>query len=515
MICPKCGGKMDDSYKFCIICGAKLQYEEEYKAPPLALLRKNNRISFLSDEYIRKVANIINMLFINYGVSAHVFNVTCGPVYTRYEIKPDPGVSIRNILGLVDDIKLHLAVEDIIVEAPIPNQTTIGFSIVNPSPSCIFLRDLLESEAFTSKKSVLSISVGKDMLGKNIIADVSEMPHLLIGGVTGSGKSMFIHSIILSIIYKANPQEVKLILIDTRSVELSVYNGIPHLLFPVITDSNKVVRALKWACFEMNKRYQIFSSFRVNNIDAYNNLVGLEKNDSSKLLCKLLIIIENISDILELTGDSEKYLTQLAQYGRSVGIHIVLSSSFPCKRNLSMLIKSNLMSRISFHVATKSDSKVILDKAGAEKLFPYGDMYFYPVNQTFPLRVHSAYVSYQEIQRIVNYLRNHTIYSENLFVENCESMPLKKESKIQLDRDSVIELDPYFAEAGALVIQKNKASIGMLQRELKIGFNRADGIMKQLTDCGVIRDEIGTMPGKILMTKEEFEEFILKSNISF
>lgn len=504
MICSKCGREVEDSYKFCNICGALLQHNERYILPPLSLLRHNEEISSPSEEYIREVANIINTLFINYRISAHVVKVSCGPVYTRYEIKPDPGVSIRRILGLVDDIKLHLAVEDIIIEAPIPNRSAIGFSIVNPSPSRILLRDLLVSKEFVSSSSVLSICVGQNMIGKSIIADISEMPHLLIGGATGSGKSMFIHSIILGILYKATPQETKIILIDTKSAELSIYNGIPHLLIPVITNYNKASQALKWVCLELKKRYEIFASAQVKNIDAYNTMVSAGKIDCQKWLPKILIIIENVSDILDTAGDAETYLTRLIQYGRIAGIHIVISSSFPCKHNVPMLMKSNLTSKISFHVSSLSDSRVILGKAGAEKLFMHGELLFYPENQAEPIRINSAYISYQEIQRVVAYFRESSSTKTN-------ELNLLKNQK---NKEGLLDVDPYFEEAGFFVIENNKASIGILQRKFKISLWRANVIMKQLTDCKVVGEKIGPFSRTVLMTKEEFEQIVAINKIS-
>lgn len=404
MICPKCRSTMNDNYNFCTICGTRLYSRKEYSFPPLALLHRGNKDNIVSDEHFSRVADSLKTLFISFGVGAHVVNVTCGPIVSRYEIQLEPGVSVHQILSLNNDIKMLFHTENINIEAPIPGHALIGISVPNPSPSMVFLREIIESTEYIEKNSKLIFAVGKDMVGNNIVSAIDEMPHLLIGGSTGSGKSIFIHALILSIIYKTMPDEAKFILIDTKAIELNKYNGTPHLLFPVITNPIKAAKALSWTVTEMEKRYRLLATLGERNIDRLNERAENTSKGTLSSLPKIIIIIDNISDIIENFTDSEASIIRLTQYGRAVGIHIIITSSLPCSRCVSPLIKSNLLSRISFHTASKLDSRTILGESGAEILLPSGDMLFYPSGYRKPVRIRSPFVSDKEVHRVVDFL---------------------------------------------------------------------------------------------------------------
>ena len=452
----------------------------------------------------------------DFGVSVTVTDVSCGPTVTRYELQPDHGVKVSKVLALADDIKLNLAVADIRIEAPIPGKAAIGIEVPNKENSTVTLRELLASEEFDNHSSNLAFAVGKDIGGKTVITDIAKMPHLLIAGATGSGKSVCINTLIMSLLYKASPEDVKLIMIDPKVVELSTYNGIPHLLIPVVTDPKKAAGALNWAVAEMTRRYQLFADYQVRNLQGYNEKVKsiemLEDEDKPQKLPQIVIIVDELADLMMVApGDVEDAICRLAQLARAAGIHLIIATQRPSVNVITGLIKANMPSRLAFAVSSGVDSRTILDMNGAEKLLGKGDMLFYPYGYPKPVRIQGAFVSDDEVNAVVEFLKSHN----DAAVVNTEiEEHLKKQQtagavggKAGSD-DSGNGYDPLFVEAGKFIIEKDKASIGMLQRWFKIGFNRAARIMDQLAEAGVVGEEQGTKPREILMSPEQFEQYI-------
>ena len=484
----------------------------EYKVPPLALLKKGKRTSGQSDAYLRETAMKLQQTLQTFGVKATVTNVSCGPAVTRYELQPEMGVKVSKIVGLADDIKLNLAATDIRIEAPIPGKAAVGIEVPNKENSSVTLRDLLETPEFQNSSSKISFAAGKDIGGKTVVADIAKMPHVLIAGATGSGKSVCINTLIMSILYKATPDEVKLIMIDPKVVELSVYNGIPHLMIPVVTDPKKAAGALNWAVAEMTRRYQAFTEFGVRDMKGYNEKIKHmpEVNGvKPQPMPQLVIIVDELADLMMVApGDVESAICRLAQLARAAGIHLVLATQRPSVDVITGLIKANMPSRIAFSVTSGVDSRTIIDMNGAEKLLGKGDMLFYPSGYQKPVRVQGAFVSDEEVEAVVDFFKNHTedvSYDETIINQvNTASVG----SSGAFPGGSTDERDAYFADAGALIIEKEKASIGMLQRTFKIGFNRAARIMDQLCEAGVVGGEEGTKPRKVLMTQDEFEQYL-------
>lgn len=443
--------------------------------------------------------------------------MSCGPTVTRYELQPEMGVKVSKIVGLSDDIKLNLATPDIRIEAPIPGKAAVGIEVPNKENSPVMLRDLLQSEEFKNAKSKLSFAAGKDIAGKPVVADIAKMPHLLIAGATGSGKSVCINTLIISILYKATPDEVRLIMIDPKVVELSVYNGIPHLFIPVVTDPKKAAGALNWAVSEMTSRYNAFAEYGVRNLGEYNKKVANmrvpEGEKAPEKMPQIVIIVDELADLMMVApGEVEDAICRLAQLARAAGIHLIIATQRPSVNVITGLIKANMPSRIAFSVSSGVDSRTIIDMNGAEKLLGKGDMLFYPTGYPKPVRVQGSFVSDKEVQKVVDYLIEHNgnaSYSEEVEEHVNSDLPSPvpgiQGAGVQ---DNANEQDAYFADAGRLIIEKEKASIGMLQRMFKIGFNRAARIMDQLASAGVVGEEVGTKPRKVLMTKEEFEQYI-------
>ena len=446
----------------------------------------------------------------NFGVDVTVTNVSCGPTVTRYEIQPEQGVKVSRIVGLSDDIKLNLAAADIRIEAPIPGKAAVGIEVPNKTNSAVMLRTLLESQAFRRFPSKLAFAVGKDIAGQPVVSDIAKMPHLLIAGATGSGKSVCINTLIMSILYKATPEEVKLIMIDPKVVELSVYNGIPHLYIPVVTDPKKAAGALNWAVSEMTDRYNKFAEYNVRDLAGYNAKVRrLEETadgeDRPRELPQIVIIVDELADLMMVApGEVEDAICRLAQLARAAGLHLIIATQRPSVNVITGLIKANMPSRIALAVASGVDSRTILDMNGAEKLLGKGDMLFYPQGYQKPARVQGAYISDEEIVKVVDFLSSRNgghVYNHEI-EEKINHSPASQSSSSGDERDS------YFADAGKLIIEKDKASIGMLQRAFKIGFNRAARIMDQLSEAGVVGEEEGTKPRKILMSMEQFENYL-------
>ena len=484
--------------------------KKEYKFPTLNLLKKgSNKSQGDSDAYLRKTAQKLQEVLHNFGVNVTVTNVSCGPTVTRYELQPEMGVKVSKIVGLADDIKLNLATPDIRIEAPIPGKAAVGIEVPNKENSTVMLRDLLQSEEFQKAKSKLSFAVGKDIAGKTVVADIARMPHLLIAGATGSGKSVCINTLIISILYKANPDEVKLIMIDPKVVELSVYNGIPHLFIPVVTDPKKAAGALNWAVQEMTNRYNTFAEYGVRNLNEYNKKAeqireaGGAEEEPVKMP-QIIIIVDELADLMMVApGEVEDAICRLAQLARAAGIHLIIATQRPSVNVITGLIKANMPSRIAFSVSSGVDSRTILDMNGAEKLLGKGDMLFYPQGYQKPARLQGAFVSDDEVSAVVEFLAD-----KNPGAQYNQQIEQQVNSPVTAVGTSGDDRDVHFEEAGKFIIEKEKASIGMLQRMFKIGFNRAARIMDQLCDAGVVGPEEGTKPRKVLMSMEEFQDYM-------
>lgn len=483
-----------------------------YQFPPLALLTKGRSSRVDSDAHLRETAMKLQQTLRSFNVNATVTNVSCGPSVTRYELQPEQGVKVSKIVGLADDIKLNLAAADIRIEAPIPGKAAVGIEVPNKENTMVRLRDLLESEEFKNHKSNIAFATGRDIGGQVVVADIAKMPHLLIAGSTGSGKSVCINTLIISILYKANPNDVKLIMIDPKVVELSIYNGIPHLLIPVVTDPKKAAGALNWAVAEMTKRYQLFAEYNVRDLAGYNKKVEsiehIEEEGKPEKMPQIVIIVDELADLMMVApGEVEDAICRLAQLARACGIHLVIATQRPSVNVITGLIKANMPSRIAFAVSSGVDSRTILDMNGAEKLLGKGDMLFAPQGSSKPSRVQGAFVSDKEVQDVVDYLINNgegVVYNDEItnHMNSANTGSAAASGGFSDDRDV------YFVDAGKFVIEKDKASIGMLQRVFKIGFNRAARIMDQLAEAGVVGEEEGTKPRKVLMSMEEFEQYI-------
>ena len=490
--------------------------KKEYRTPPLSLLTKGKKAGGDSDAHLRETARKLQETLHSFGVNVTITNVSCGPAVTRYELQPEQGVKVSKIVGLTDDIKLNLAAADIRIEAPIPGKAAVGIEVPNKENAVVHLRDLLESGEFKNSSSAIAFAAGRDIAGKPVVADIAKMPHLLVAGATGSGKSVCINTMIISILYKASPEDVKLIMIDPKVVELSVYNGIPHLMIPVVTDPKKAAGALNWAVSEMMKRYELFAKYNVRDIRGFNekteSMPPEEREGKPGKMPQIVIIVDELADLMMVApGEVEEAICRLAQLARAAGIHLVVATQRPSVNVITGLIKANMPSRIAFSVTSGVDSRTIIDMNGAEKLLGKGDMLFYPSGYQKPARVQGAFVSDKEVQAVVEYLKKQNgeaAYSEEIVSEvNSTASGLGSSSAGESSGDSGGR-DAYFAEAGKFIIEKEKASIGMLQRMFRIGFNRAARIMDQLCEAGVVGPEEGTKPRKVLMTMEEFEKYL-------
>ena len=485
--------------------------KKEYHYPPLKLLKRGDgKSQGDSDEHLRKTAKKLQDTLHNFGVNVTVTNVSCGPTVTRYELQPEMGVKVSKIVNLADDIKLNLATPDIRIEAPIPGKAAVGIEVPNKENHAVMLRELLQSQEFQTAKSKLAFAVGKDIAGKPVVTDIAKIPHLLIAGATGSGKSVCINTLIVSILYKAKPEEVKLIMIDPKVVELSVYNGIPNLLIPVVTDPKKAAGALNWAVTEMMGRYNTFAEFGVRNLQEYNRKVDdmriPEGEERPERMPQIVIVVDELADLMMVApGEVEDAICRLAQLARAAGIHLIIATQRPSVNVITGLIKANMPSRIAFSVSSGVDSRTILDMNGAEKLLGKGDMLFYPQGYQKPARLQGAFVSDEEVSAIVDFLADKnpgTQYNAQI-EQQVNTVSLSAGGASSGD-----ERDVYFVDAGKFIIEKEKASIGMLQRMFKIGFNRAARIMDQLCDAGVVGPEEGTKPRKVLMSQEQFENYL-------
>ncbi|MCR5420083.1 MAG: DNA translocase FtsK 4TM domain-containing protein [Lachnospiraceae bacterium] len=491
----------------------------EFRFPPVSMLKAGKKDSqgdsklLLDNKAIR-----LQETLKEFGVGVTMQGYTQGPAITRFEMKPDTGVKVSKVLNLSDDIMLSMAAKNVRIEAPIPGKSLIGIELPNEEISAVMFRDLIESKEFRESESKLSFAVGKGLSGETVVADIGKMPHLLIAGATGSGKSVCINTLIMSILYKARPDEVKLIMVDPKVVELSVYNGIPHLMVPVVTDPKQAAEALKWGVVEMDDRYNKFAEFGVRDLNGYNKKVksmsNLPEEDKYKVLPRIVIIVDELADLMMVASkEVEESICRIAQKARAAGIHLVIATQRPSVDVVTGLIKANMPSRIAFSVSSSVDSRTILDMVGAEKLLGKGDMLFYPQGYTKPARVQGPFVSDQEVSDVVDFLKEHTGgdgYDEEIAqkIKNASSgtgAPSEAGGGSSVAANGNDEL---FVEAAKAIIDKNKASIGMLQRLFKIGFNRAARIMDQLAEAGVVGEEEGTKPRKVLMSMEQLEQYI-------
>ena len=489
--------------------------ERPYVFPPADLLTKAANKAGDSRQHLQETAMKLQQTLKNFGVNVTITNISCGPAVTRYELQPEMGVKVSKIVNLADDIKLNLAAADIRIEAPIPGKAAIGIEVPNKENVMVSFRELVESEEFKKHPSKISFGVGKDIGGKVTVADIAKMPHLLIAGATGSGKSVCINTIIMSILYKANPKEVKLIMIDPKVVELSVYNGIPHLMIPVVTDPKKAAGALHWAVDEMTDRYQKFANASVRDLKGYNakieSLPTIEGDPKPEKLPQIVIIVDELADLMMVSpGEVEESICRLAQLARACGIHLIIATQRPSVNVITGRIKANMPSRIAFAVTSGVDSRTILDMNGAEKLLGKGDMLFSPQGIPKPVRVQGAFVSDEEVSAVVGFIKEQNgqvTYSAEMEEKLSNMESANTTVAIDSSADAGDGRDVYFADAARLLMEKEKGSIGMLQRYFKIGFNRAARIMDQLEEAGIVGPEEGTKPRRVLMSPEQFEQY--------
>lgn len=481
--------------------------EAVYKSPPMELLKHNSKAGNKTNGLIHNNnAKKLEDTLASFGVGAKVIDVTEGPSVTRYELQPDQGVKVSKIVNLADDIALNLAANGIRIEAPIPGKAAVGIEVPNEDVSTVFLREVLDTPDFEHFPSKVAFGLGKDISGKVIVTDIARMPHLLIAGATGSGKSVCVNTLITSILYKSSPEDVKLLMIDPKVVELSIYNGIPHLLIPVVTDPKKAASALNWAVQEMLDRYKLFAAANARDIKGYNKAVA-DNADGLKKLPKIVIIVDELADLMVVAaGEVEEAICRLAQMARAAGLHLIIATQRPSVDVITGLIKANIPSRIAFNVSSGVDSRTIIDMNGAEKLLGKGDMLFYPVGLHKPIRVQGAFVSEKEIENIVTYLKGKK-------KEEYDEKIMKQLDKSVSEKNTYSnEFDPIFEDALELCVDKQKASASMIQRRFRVGFNRAARILDQLYDAGYVSEDEGSKPRKMLLTKTEFEELKKRAN---
>lgn len=484
--------------------------EKPYVFPPLDLLAKPKKnVKGMTEHDLKETAAKLQKTLESFGVRASITNVTCGPAVTRYEIQPEQGVKVSTITKLSDDIKLNLAATDIRIEAPIPGKAAVGIEVPNKENAAVMFRELIENKEFAEHPSDIAFAVGKDISGQSIITDIGKMPHLLIAGATGSGKSVCINTLIMSILYKADPKDVKLIMVDPKVVELSIYNGIPHLMIPVVTDPKKASAALNWAVVEMNERYKKFADLGVRDVKSYNakiQQVEYLNDERYQKMPQIVIIVDELADLMMVAkGEVEEAICRLAQMARAAGLHLVIATQRPSVNVITGLIKANVPSRIAFAVSSAIDSRTIIDGSGAEKLLGKGDMLFFPQGYPKPVRLQGAFISDKEVSAVVDFLsKENGSASYSTDVAEHITSGATTEAAVKGGND----LDDYFIQAGKFIIEKDKASIGMLQRVYKIGFNRAARIMDQLCEAGVVGPEEGTKPRKVIMSMEEFDQYV-------
>lgn len=486
----------------------ELQNNPNYKYPPLDLLNENdeagkNQKNFRSTaiEAAKKLEDTLS----SFGVDAKVINISRGPAVTRFELQPSPGVKVSKIVSLSDDISLNLAASGVRIEAPIPGKAAIGIEVPNKEVVPVYLKEVIESEDYVQYSSKLAFAIGKDISGDNIVADIAKMPHLLIAGATGSGKSVCINSLIISLLFKASPDEVKLLMVDPKVVELGIYNGIPHLLIPVVTDPRKAAGALNWAVQEMVNRYKLFADKGVRDIRGYNNM--LKEAGENNLLPQIVIIIDELADLMMVApNDVEDAICRLAQMARAAGMHLVIATQRPSVDVITGVIKANIPSRIAFAVSSQVDSRTILDMAGAEKLLGKGDMLYYPIGEPKPIRVKGAFVSDKEVERVVEFIKSqgNAEYDSDIIEEiNSENEPVENNPG---DKDELLP------QAIELVVEAGQASVSLIQRRFKVGYARAARIVDQMEARGIVGPFEGSKPRQVLITKQQWQELQMADN---
>ncbi len=476
------------------IAGVK---SDKYKIPSTTLLDPLPQQSRGDKEDLKKDGEKLIETLNNFNIPCNILQINKGPTITRYEIQPAPGIKVSRITGLSNDIALALATSDIRMEAPIPGKSAIGIEVPNRNKTSVYLRSLIESKEYKAVETNIPFALGKDIAGKNIIASIDKMPHLLIAGATGSGKSVCINSLIMSILFKAKPDEVKLILIDPKVVELSVYNGLPHLLIPVVTDPRKAANALNWAVSEMTNRYKVFAQNSVRDIATYNEKMSKEGNDK---MPQIVIVIDELADLMTVaSAEVEEYITRIAQLARACGMHLVIATQRPSVDVITGVIKANIPSRIAFAVSSHIDSRTILDTGGAEKLLGRGDMLYHPIGLPKPIRIQGTFISDDEIKRVVDSIREQQIEiktnKQNEIINEIEKTPNDDE-----------EVDEFLEQAVEMVVMDGQASASYIQRKFKVGYARAARIIDQLEERGIVGGHEGSKPRKVLITKEELDE---------
>ena len=491
---------------------AMIVEDEHYEYPPIELLSKGKTKALKGGaKALTDTATKLQKTLYSFGVSAKVENVSVGPAITRYELKPAEGVRVSKIANLADDIALNLAAETIRIEAPIPGKQAVGIEVPNKEKETVHLREVLESKEFQENKSKLTIALGKDVAGNTQLADIAKMPHVLIAGSTGSGKSVCVNTIITSIIYNAKPSEVKLVMVDPKVVELSVYNGIPHLLIPVVTDPKKAAGALAWAVQEMDDRYNKFATKGVRDLKGYNKVI--EKEGGIGKLPQIVIILDELADLMMVAAkDVEEAICRLAQKARAAGMHLVIATQRPSVDVITGLIKANIPSRIAFAVSSQVDSRTILDTIGAEKLLGKGDMLFFPSGAPKPSRVQGAFVSDEEVEKIVDFVKSNgtATYSEDI-LESIENNN-KTDKELAQEQTADDDTDPFLMDAIQTVVETGQASTSFIQRRFKVGYARAGRIIDQMEERGVISGYQGSKPREVLMTLDKLNELKMGTN---
>lgn len=481
--------------------------EQVYQKPPIELLHTNPSLGKGKNTgSLNDNARKLEETLASFGVGAKVIDVAVGPSVTRYELQPDQGVKVSKIVNLADDIALNLAANGIRIEAPIPGKSAVGIEVPNTDVSSVFLREVLDTDDFEHFPSNVAFGLGKDISGKVIVTDIARMPHLLIAGATGSGKSVCVNTLITSILYKSSPEDVKLLMIDPKVVELSIYNGIPHLLIPVVTDPKKAASALNWAVQEMLDRYKLFAAANVRDVKGYNKAV-LNNEDGLKKLPQIVIIVDELADLMvAAAGEVEEAICRLAQMARAAGLHLIIATQRPSVDVITGLIKANIPSRIAFNVSSGTDSRTIIDMNGAEKLLGKGDMLFYPVGLQKPVRIQGAFVSDKEVENIVTFLK--TKKKE----EYDQKIMMQLDKAVSETNAPSSDYDAIFEDVLDHIVDKQKASASMIQRRFRVGYNRAARILDQLYDAGYVGEEEGSKPRKVLLTKADLEALKQRAN---
>lgn len=481
--------------------------KENYVFPPIELLNTLEQSETTSNKEIIRNGEIIEETMDVFGIDSKIIAINKGPVITCYELEPAPGVKLSKIVALNDNLSMALASPEIRIEAPIPGKAAVGIEVPNKIKDPVSVREMIESDEFKGKKTDIPLTLGKDVSGEIIIAEIDKMPHLLIAGATGSGKSVCINSIITSIIYKSSPDDVKLMLIDPKVVELSVYNGIPHLLIPVVTDPKKASLALSWAVGEMEKRYKAFAENSVRDLKSFNIKMEKQGNIDEKMP-KIVIVVDELADLMMVcASEVEDYIARLAQMARAAGIYLIIATQRPSVDVITGTIKANIPSRIAFAVSSAIDSRTILDMAGAEKLLGKGDMLFYPGYNPKPIRVQGAFISDEEVENVVQFVKmnTHQVTEQELSEKIIKEIEEKKNNIAN-------DLDPLFGDALNYIVEDEQASISFLQRKLKIGYSRAARIVDQMEELGVLGPHERSKPRKIIMSKEEIDKILEECN---